>query len=121
MPRIVHFDLPADQPARAIDFYAKVFGWKITKWDGPEDYWLIETGPDSEPGINGGLSRRRPESAMHNTIGVDSVDRYVSRISEWGGKILAPKMVIPGVGYFARCEDTEGNAFGILEPDSQAR
>ena len=58
MQRPVHFDITADDPDRAVAFYEKVFGWKLTHWEGgPMDYWLIETG-DAQPGIDGGLSRR---------------------------------------------------------------
>lgn len=46
----MYFELPADDPKRAIAFYEKVFGWTITKWDAPMDYWLVTTGPDDEPG-----------------------------------------------------------------------
>ena len=54
MPKIVHFDIPADDPMRAVAFYQEVFGWKYDKWDGPMEYWLINTGPGDEPGIHGG-------------------------------------------------------------------
>jgi len=53
MPRPVHFEIPAENPQRAIDFYTKVFGWKFSKWDGPMDYWIISTGQAPEPGIDG--------------------------------------------------------------------
>ena len=59
MNRVVHFELPADNPDRAVDFYKKVFGWQIQKWPGPQDYWLVTTGADGEPGINGGILRRQ--------------------------------------------------------------
>ena len=32
MPRPVHFDITADDPDRAVAFYEKVFGWKLTHW-----------------------------------------------------------------------------------------
>jgi catechol 2,3-dioxygenase-like lactoylglutathione lyase family enzyme len=51
MGRGIHFELNADDPERAAQFYRRVFGWTIDKWDGPEDYWLVTTGPESEPGI----------------------------------------------------------------------
>jgi uncharacterized protein len=38
MGRVIHFELNADDPARAAEFYKKVFGWKIEKWSGPQDY-----------------------------------------------------------------------------------
>ncbi|MGZ4908488.1 MAG: VOC family protein, partial [Halobacteriota archaeon] len=41
MSKVIHFELPADDPQRAVEFYEKVFGWTITKWEGPNDYWLI--------------------------------------------------------------------------------
>jgi predicted enzyme related to lactoylglutathione lyase len=51
MPRPVHFEIPAENPQRAINFCSTVFGWKFTKWDdGPMEYWMVETGPASEPG-----------------------------------------------------------------------
>ena len=37
MPRVMHFEIGADQPDRAAKFYADAFGWKIQKWEGPMD------------------------------------------------------------------------------------
>jgi hypothetical protein len=122
MSRVIHFDLAADDPERAIRFYETVFEWKIEKWDGPMDYWLIMTGPENEPGIDGGLSKReRAEEHTTNTIGVDSVDAYVAKVQESGGQILMPKHAVPGVGYMALCADTEGNVFGLMQEDTTAQ
>ena len=121
MSRVVHFELPADNPERAVDFYKKVFGWQFQKWEGPTDYWLVSTGPDAQPGINGGLLRRQqPGAGTCNTIGVTSLDDSVATITKNGGKNVVPKMPIPGVGYVAYCSDTEGNVFGLLQPDPKA-
>ena len=71
MPRPVHFEIPADNPQRAMDFYSKIFGWQFKKWDGPADYWIITTGQSPEPGIDGGLLKRQhPNQPCVNTIGV---------------------------------------------------
>jgi len=122
MPRIVHFDMPADDPARAQKFYSEIFGWKFDKWNGPMEYWMTITGDDKQPGINGGLSKRMPgQAGITNTIDVSSVDEYSKKIQSKGGKILAPKMPIPTVGYFAQCMDTEGNVFGIIQFDKNAK
>jgi uncharacterized protein len=122
MPRVIHFEMQADQPERAVSFFINVFGWKIEKWGGNEDYWLVQTGDDKEPGINGAIMRRNPISdPTTNTISVPSVDEFSSRILANGGKIIAPKMPIPGVGYFAYCQDTEGNVFGIMQADPAAK
>lgn len=120
MPRVIHFDISADSPERAVKFYTEVFGWKIQKWEGPMDYWLVYTGEG--PGIDGGLSRRmKPSDAIMNTIGVPSVDEYIAKIEKSGGKVIMQKTAIPGVGWFANCQDTEGNDFGIMQEDSKAR
>ena len=122
MPRITHFDIPSDDPQRAQKFYQNVFGWKFEKWNGPMEYWMVTTGDEKQPGINGGLSKRMPgQIGMTNTIEVPSIDEYMKKIQSNGGQILVPKMPIPGVGYFASCMDTEGNIFGIIEIDKNAK
>ncbi len=122
MPRITHFDIPSDDPERAQKFYSEVFGWKFDKWDGPMEYWMVKTGENNEPGINGGLARRLPgQISITNTIEVPSLDEYTSKIASKGGQVLLPKMPIPGVGYFATCMDTEGNIFGMIQMDKSAK
>lgn len=116
MPRVVHFDISADDPARAAEFYREVFGWRIEKWAGPFDYWLIETGDPDEPGIGGGLARReKPSDGITNIIDVPSADDFAARVASMGGKVIQPKTALPGEGYLVICEDTEGNTFGIME------
>lgn len=122
MPRVVHFEIPADDPRRAVGFYTKVFGWEIKKWDGPIDYWSVATGEKSEPGIDGGIMIRRDEAQVTvNTVDVPSVDDFIQRIEDAGGKVVVPKMAVPGVGWMAYCADTEGNLFGIMQEDAQAK
>ena len=122
MPRIVHFEICADKPERAVAFYTKVFGWKTEKWAGAEDYWMANTGADKEPGINGAIMQKRdPKWTTVNTVDVPSVDDYVSKVTKNGGKVVAPKVAIPGMGYVAYCQDTEGNVFGIWQTDTSAK
>lgn len=122
MNRVEHFDIYADEPERAINFYSDVFGWKIEKWEGPMDYWMVTTGPADQVGINGGIGKRQdPSQSTINTIGVASLDEFIETITAAGGKVVAPKMAIPGVGYFALCQDTEGNSFGLMEEDTSAK
>ena len=123
MPRPVHFDITAEDPDRAVAFYEQVFGWKFTHWGGggPMDYWLIETG-DTQPGIDGGLSRR-PEGdapATINTIDVASLDDAMAAVKQAGGEIIHDRMPVPGVGWYAAFADTEGNRFGIMQFDESA-
>lgn len=75
-----------------------------------------------EQGINGGLSKRGQEGMPNmNTIDVSSVDKFAKKIQDKGGKVLTPKMPIPGVGWFATCQDTEGNISGIIEQSKKAK
>jgi uncharacterized protein len=122
MSRVIHFEIPTGDPQRAASFYKKVFGWKIEKWPGPMEYWLVTTGAEGTPGINGGLLKRQtPTTATTNTVGVESVDAAVTAVQNAGGKMIMPKTAIPTVGYFAYCEDTEGNLFGVMQPDTNAK
>jgi uncharacterized protein len=122
MPRPVHFEIPADEPERAIGFYRDVLGWNFQKWDGPSDYWLIMTGPEGEPGINGGLLRRRdPQQPCVNTVNVADLNATLSAVDAHGGSCVVPRMPIPGVGWLAYCKDTEGHIFGLMQADTSAK
>jgi len=122
MPRVIHFEIDATKPERLVAFYEKIFGWKMEKWEGPVEYWLITTGKDDQPGINGGLSKRtEPQPTMVNTIDVPSVDEFVKKVEKNGGKIVVPKHAILGVGYIAYFKDPEGNMFGMMQDDSSAK
>lgn len=124
MPRVNHFEIHADDPARAMAFYTAVFGWTFQKWDGPWPYWMILTGPSDEPGINGGLMKRhgdgpaegQPVNSYVCTVTVPSVDASVQASIAAGGSVALPKMEVPGVGWLAYCKDTEGNIFGMIQP-----
>ena len=121
MPRIVHFDINVSEPEEAIEYYSKVFGWEIAKWSGPTDYWLVTTGPDGEPGINGGLSKAEEgEPPIALTVEVESVEDFLKNVTENGGSVVAPKGPIPGVGWFAMTADPLGNLMGVFESDSEA-
>ncbi len=126
MPRVVHFEIHAENPERAVNFYKSVFGWQISKWDGPEDYWLITTGPSNEPGIDGAILKRHGPIngdsviAYVCTIDVPSVDDFSSKATAQGGTIALPKTAVPHVGWLVYCKDTEGNIFGMMQSDPAA-
>lgn len=128
MPRPIHFEIPADDTDRAIRFYRDVFGWKIDKWDGPMPYWMITTGGDGEPGINGGLlPRPAPASgpgagtnAAVLTMGVEDFDTTAATIEAAGGTVALPKTALTGMAWQGYFLDTEGNVFGIHQPDTSA-
>jgi predicted enzyme related to lactoylglutathione lyase len=121
MARVIHFEIPPDDPERLIKFYETVFGWRFEKWGGPIEYWLIMTGPEDQPGIDGGLARRNePEIGVENTIDVVNLDQSLVDVEANGGKIIRPKIPVPRVGWMAYIKDTEGNIFGLMEEDPEA-
>jgi predicted enzyme related to lactoylglutathione lyase len=124
---IVHFEIPAKDPAKLKKFYTNLFGWKIEKWDSgmasDMDYWLIETVPMDKkgrplrPGVNGGMWKKEKDTDREvNYISVESIDEYSKKIEKLGGKIVMPKQEIKGVGWYAVATDPEGNPFGLLQP-----
>lgn len=118
MPRVIHFEIPADKAGRAVEFYRSVFGWNIEKTQMPMEYYLATTGQEGTMGINGAIMDRKGATAQTvvNTIDVPNVDEFVAKIKKAGGKQVTKKNTIPGIGDFCYCQDTEGNLFGILQP-----
>jgi len=120
LPRVIHFEIHADDPERAVEFHEKVFGWKVKKWEGPVDYWLVTTGKPQEPGIDGAIMHRMNKGTTYNTVSVPSVDEFLKKITKAGGKVAQKKTAVSGVGYMAYCADTEGNVFEVMEDDPKA-
>ena len=124
MNRVTHFEIYSDNPEAIQPFYQDVFGWKFNKFvGGPIEYWLVTTGDDKEPGINGGVTRPREgqSAGTLNTIAVESLDRTMKQIEQRGGKICVLKMAIPKIGWLAYAQDPASNVFGIIEPDTDAK
>jgi len=130
--RVIHFEIHAGDPSRAIGFYSRLFGWTFEKFVGSAfDYWLINTGPGSQPGINGGLLRRMgsepnpaewtPVTGFVCTVDVADVDQTVAAAQSAGGSVAFAKMAIPGLAWLAYLKDTEGNVFGVFKADKNAK
>ena len=123
--RPIHFEVQADDAARAKKFYESALGWNIEKNSMPGvgmDYWIIKTGDG--PGIDGGLYNRadnlgRDVRAFDCTILVDDMDKVIAAIKANGGQIHPwegkEKWEMKGLGWFSRATDTEGNTFGLLQ------
>lgn len=118
---IIWFEIPADKPDRAKAFYGKLFGWKINPIPGMPDYQHIDTaGPDASP--DGGLMKRmHPGQTITTYINVPSVTKFAAKVKKFGGSICKPKTTVPGMGYFAVCQDTENNTFALWEINRNAK
>jgi predicted enzyme related to lactoylglutathione lyase len=123
MDRVVHFEIPVDNVARAKEFYGAIFEWGLLPM-GEWDYTLVHTTPiddktqrPTEPGaINGGLMKRTAQAPSPViTINVDSIDDSLKKIEASGGSVVKPKTEMAGMGSSAYFKDTEGNVIGLWE------
>ena len=122
MNKVVHFEIPFDDKARARKFYSETFDWKLTEM--PEmNYVMAQTAAvdenqmPKEPGaINGGLFQR-PKEAPHPVlyVAVASVEETLTKVQQAGGKVVTPRTPIPGMGAYGRIADPEGNVIGLFE------
>jgi predicted enzyme related to lactoylglutathione lyase len=128
MPKPVHFEIHCEDVARARKFYGEIFGWGFTKYEASPamEYWLIDT--KEEGGMTGGLLPRHAPltptptpSAFVVTLGVTSLEDYVSKCLAAGASIVMPKMAIPGIGWQAYLLDSEMNIFGLHQTDAGAK
>ena len=124
MDKVVHFEIPADDLARATEFYRSIFGWDLQDMSGQGmDYTIATTVPVDEQqlptergAINGGMMKRSADTPSPVvTIEVASIDDAMKRIEDGGGALVQPRQEIPGMGAFAYFKDSEGNTMGLWE------
>jgi predicted enzyme related to lactoylglutathione lyase len=54
------------------------------------------------------------------TVGVGDFDETAARIEAAGGQVALPKYALPGMAWQGYFIDTEGNTFGVHQPDADA-
>jgi predicted enzyme related to lactoylglutathione lyase len=120
---IIHFEIPATDIPKLKQFYAGLFNWKIEKYPGPMEYWMMQTVPTDDkgmllrPGVNGGMTKKEhPDQKPVNYISVESIDESIEKVKKLGGKIVMPKQQVPNVGWIATATDPEGNYIALLQP-----
>ncbi|KRE56904.1 VOC family protein [Phycicoccus sp. Soil748] len=119
--RVVHFELPFDDEARAKAFYGDLFGWQMQDVPGMA-YTLVTTGPSgdrgaTEPGfVNGGMGQRgAPLGQPVVVIDVDDIDRTLAQVQERGGSVVREKMSVGPMGWNAYFADPEGTVVGLWQ------
>ncbi len=120
--RVVHFEVPFDDPDRALGFYREVFGWEIQSMAG-FDYNSVSTGPiteegmPSEPGfIGGGMLRRQdPVRSPVITLDVGDIETTLADVEKNGGSTVQGKEAVGDMGFSAYFTDSEGNVMGLWE------
>lgn len=130
MSRPVHFEIHATDLEAAKTFYAAAFGWEYQDYSefAGMPYFGIVTGPDTEMGINGAIMQRMgsfdgpgaPVNGAVLTMGVADFDETAAKIEAAGGQVTLPKYALPGMAWQGYFMDTDGNVFGIHQPDENA-
>jgi predicted enzyme related to lactoylglutathione lyase len=122
----VHFEIPADDPAKLKKFYSGAFGWSFQESPMPGNpgagpYILVMTTEPGKPGMNGGMYKRNDKKDKPKSyLGVADIEKTLKKVTSSGGAIVSPKMPIPGVGWFAIVKDPEGNEQGVFQDDQKA-
>ncbi|HJT79071.1 MAG TPA: VOC family protein [Gemmataceae bacterium] len=119
--RVVHFEIPADDPAKLAEFYTKLFGWKIEKIPVPNhDYWGCKTGEGM--GIDGGIMKRvNPQQTVTNYTNVEQLDATLAQAKQLGAQVALGKTPVAGMGWIAVAIDPQGNLFGLWQSDPGAK
>jgi uncharacterized protein len=123
--RVVHFEIPTKDVEAAKKFYANVFGWEFSgvPMGNGDLYWMIMTGKQGTPGIDGGFYQ--PDDKLTggtiNTVDVDNIDSAVARVEANGGSVVYPKVHLEGVGWLAYLKDPSGVLFGMMQADPNSR
>jgi predicted enzyme related to lactoylglutathione lyase len=121
---VVHWEFMSKDPAGVSDFYAKIFGWKVTHH--PQiNYRIVETGAKGAmTGINGGIVKPDREGPWPGNmlfyILVDDLAGYREKIVAGGGRIHVEEQDVPGMGTLSLFTDPEGRMNGLWKAAKRA-
>lgn len=104
--KIVWFEIPAAQTERARHFYKQLFGWEYETFEGQDYHMSYQAG--------GAISAYEQPGNPIVYFGVEDIDAAIARVEELGGT-GGERAEIPGVGYHAQCQDSEGNRIGLYQ------
>jgi uncharacterized protein len=113
---IVHFEIPAQDTARAKNFWGTLFGYQFQSMEGPTEYHMFQTGENEGGGI---YPQQQGETGLITYFNVENIDQARDQVQELGGS-AEEKEPVPGMGWYARAQDTEGNTFSLWQSDQSA-
>jgi len=115
---ICHFEIPADNPKAAGEFYNKLFGWTVA--EGAGDYLLVRTSEQADV-LGGALFKRgEPGRGVTLYVLVESIEASVEQLEQLGGAVVAPREAVPGMGWTVLATDPQGNPIGLFQQDKDA-
>jgi uncharacterized protein len=115
MPQVTHVEWPAGDADRLQAFLEGLFGWQFQSMEGM-DYRMAQAGEQQGAAVYPSEEQKRGLLAYYD---VDDIDAHVAKVRELGGE-SEDKQPVPGMGWFSRCQDPEGNAFGLWQTDESA-
>lgn len=108
---VVHVEIPASNVKSAASFYAELFDWKLQHI--PEmNYTMWEAGDGSGGGFVE-VDAENPVGQVLVYIDSNDIEADLARVEKLGGKVIRPKMEIPGTGWFAVFQDPTGNVLAL--------
>jgi predicted enzyme related to lactoylglutathione lyase len=116
MSKIVHFEIPADDTGRATQFWGLLFGVEFQTYEGPVEYHMFQNDDQSGGAV---YARQEGEQGLITYFAVDDIDAAREKVQELGGT-AEDKAPVPGMGWYARAQDTEGNSFSLWQTDETA-
>jgi uncharacterized protein len=116
MSKIVHFEVPAQDTARAKEFWGSLFGVQFQTYEGPVEYHMFQNDDQTGGGI---YPQQQGEKGLITYFNVDDIDTARQKVQELGGS-AEDKEPVPGMGWYARARDTEGNDFSLWQSDENA-
>jgi uncharacterized protein len=116
VPGIVHFEIPAQDTSRAVKFWGGVFGYEFQRMDGPIEYHMFQTGENEGGAV---YPQQQGETGLISYFNVEDIDAARQKVEELGGTAEG-KEPVPGMGWYARAKDTEGNEFSLWQSDENA-
>jgi uncharacterized protein len=114
--KVVHFEIPAKDTGRAKEFWGTLFGLQFQTYEGPMEYHMFQNDDQSGGGI---YPQQQGEKGLISYFNTDDIDATSKRIKELGGTV-EEKSPVPGMGWFVRAQDTEGNPFSLWQSDESA-
>ena len=113
--QITHIEFPADDTDRAQAFYKGLFGWDFEGYEAVPGYFLFNTGSIDSAGGAVGQRGTATGEKLRIYVTVDSIDAALAKVPGLGGKVTMPKTEIPGQGWYAVVDDSEGSEVGLYE------
>jgi uncharacterized protein len=114
--QVVQVEIPAGDTARSREFWGSLFGWEFENYGGPVEYHMTRIDESTGAAVYPADGNER---GMRVYFDVDDINAAAARVRELGGQ-AGEGMPVPSMGWFAHCQDAEGNEFGLWQTDPSA-